>query len=376
MRIQFISNYSKLYGANKVLLLILEYFNSNGYKVSVLLPSKGEMSTALEKLNITYTIIPFFSSFLYVKKSLKFLSLPILFLLDCIIFPLILIKINKFKPDLIYSNTSAENIGILVAKFLNVKHISHIHEFMLLDHGAHFIFGNKAKKKYIDKSNGVIYVTNCVANYVNLGQPLTHSKIVIYNGLKNNNWALEEKTLSEQINFGIVGILNPGKGQDIAIKYFKEINTKYPDSKLHLYGDKNGKYKKSLINLVKILNLQENVIFHGFINDVSKIYKEIDILLMFSKSEGFGLVTVEAMLNGVPVLGYNNAGTSEIIENNVTGILFNDYQTFNKGFSLLLDKNYYNEIRKNAYKNAKLKYDVTIFCKKIEHFVNNIYKEN
>lgn len=374
MKIQFISNYSQLYGANKVLLLIVNHFNSIGYEVSVLLPSKGGMSEALEDLKIPYTIIPYFSSFLYVKKSLKFLLLPILLMINCVVFPIIYTKIKKFNPNLIYSNTSAENIGILVSKLLKKKHISHIHEFMLLDHGAYFLAGIEAKQKYIDKSNGIIYVTKCVADYVNLGQPLSPNKTIIYNGITSSDLLLKNKILTSQINFGIVGILDSGKGQDKAIEYFNKIVKIYTNSRLHIFGDKNGKYKDMLINLVKSLNLEDKVIFHGFVKNTSEIYNQIDILFMFSRSEGFGLVTVEAMLHGIPVIGYNNAGTAEIIENNVTGYLFDNYPTFINNLNLLLNENNYNRIRSTAYRVAKEKYDVNTFCNKIEQFVCNIYQ--
>lgn len=376
MKIQFISNYSHLYGANKVLLTIVEHFNSTGNEVSVLLPSRGGMCEELDKLKISYTVIPYFSSFLYIKKSLKYISLPFLWVLNIIVFPKLLSKIRSFKPDVIYSNTTAENLGIIAAKMLNIKHISHVHEFMSLDHRAYFVGDRAAKKKYIDKSDGVIYVTNCVANYVNLNQSLSPNKKVIYNGVNSPDMVFENKILTEQLNFGVVGILDPGKGQHQAIEYFKDVIKVYPKAKLHIFGDKSGGYKDFIMKLVKTLALEDNVIFHGFVNNSLEIYSQIDILLMFSKSEGFGLVTVEAMLYGVPVVGFDNAGTAELIDDKVTGYLFQDKMSFDKCISSVLVNSNYNLIRKNALNVAKDKFNVSLYGERIEKFVKEIYLSN
>ena len=61
---------------------------------------------------------------------------------------------------MIYSNTSAENIGIFIAKILAVKHVWHIREFMSLDHNAYFIFGRNMKSRLINMSDKSIYVSN------------------------------------------------------------------------------------------------------------------------------------------------------------------------------------------------------------------------
>lgn len=370
MKIQFISNYSQLYGANRVLLSILDYFHSNGYEISVILPSKGEMSEELEKKKIPFVVTTFFPSFLYLKFSFKYVLLPFLTLLNVIKFSKITSIIKKFNPDIIYSNTSAENIGILVAKKLNKKHISHIHEFMSLDHGAFFWAGKKAKKKYINQSDGIIFVSKSVAKYVMIGEPLSPKHIVIYNGITSPEYRLLEKELPIEINFGIVGILAPGKGQHLAFKYFKEILSLYPNARLHVFGDKSGAYKEGLIRLVQELNLKDKIIFHGFERNTNKIFEQLDALLMFSRSEGFGIVTVEAMLRGVPVIGFDNAGTSELITHQNTGLLFQDYNSFKQSVDYLFySKENYNTIRSNAFENASIRFNELNYCKNIEKFI-------
>ncbi len=369
-KIQFILHYSDLYGANRIILPLLCHLRDKGYKVFVLLPTKGDMLEELIKNNIECKVIYFYAQLLLFKKSIKFIAYPLLILINIFQAPHIYKYIKANKPDIIYSNTAAENIGSIMSKLLKVPHILHIHELVSLDHGIAFIGGNLTRRKYIQLSDKVIYVSKVVAeSFVGKGiLPKNHR--VIYNGLPKVS-ELKDKCLDLQnLNFGIVGILSSGKRQHIAIEYFKKVTIQYPKAKLHIYGDTYGKYKKILYQLVDNLNLKDNVIFHGFIKDQNEIYNVIDILLTFSISEGFGLVTVEAMLRGIPIIGYDNSATSEIIEHKKSGYLFHDQKDFGLGVEYILDSQHYTVIRLEAYNRANKLFNDKIYCTNIEKFIN------
>jgi len=374
MRIQFISTYSQLYGANRSLLSLIEFFHHEGYSVNVLLPSNGTMATKLKEEGIPFQVIPYYAAFLYITPIFKHVLVPFLGFLNLFVFPIIVYKIKKFNPDLIYSNSSAENLGIFVSKILKKKHIAHIREFMFLDYNSSFIFGKKAKQKFINLSDGSIYVSKAVLMSIHGDKGKDSKYKVIYNGINITINDLPNKVLNKnEIIFGIVGILDPAKGQDIAIEYFKRLLYIYPEAKLHIYGDKAGNYKNKIIKLVSSLNLTKSVKFCGFVNNQDVIYKNIDILLMFSKSEGFGRVTIEAALNGIPVIGFDNAGTSELIKDKQTGCLFTDYTSFLEAVNyLVLDDNHFEDIRINSFKNAKDVYSIKTYCENVKEFIHNI----
>lgn len=370
MKIQFISNYSHLYGANRVLLTMLEYFSVNGYDISVLLPSNGPMSEELKKRNIPFKVSFFFSSFLYFKFSVKYLIFPVLLLINLFKFFKIVSIVKEFNPDIIYSNTSAENFGLLISRVLNKPHISHIHEFMQPDHGAYFIGGNRLKLKYINKSDGVVFVSNAVADYVMGGEIQSEKHMVIHNGISRSITHISPKNISKEINLGIVGILSEGKNQHLAIEYFASLLSVYPTASLHVFGDKGGRYKSKLFKLCRQLNIEDKVIFHGFVKNTDMIFSQFDVMLMFSKSEGFGIVTIEAMLRGVPVVGFNMAGTKELIVDRETGCLFDSLDSFKDSIDYLLSSEaIYEKIRLNAFNNALLQFNELDFCKRIDAFI-------
>lgn len=373
MRILFISNYSDLYGANRSMLTVIEYLKNKGNQVKLILPKDGGIIKELKEKQIDYTVVKMFTQLYYYKPQLKYLALPLLDTLTFLKLGKLISLAKDFNPDLIYSNTSAEMVGIKIAKRLGVKHISHIREFMDLDHGAKYLFGNKAKKKYINQSDGVIYVSKAVANHVNQGEPLQDWQKVIYNGVASDNNPFKNHALKDDINFGIVGIFDPEKGQDLAIKYFADVVKVFPKFRLHIWGDKECGYKKLLYTLVNDLGLNDSVVFHGFEKKAAIIYGDMDVLLMCSRCEGFGRVTVEAMQRGIPVMGYNAGGTTELVQDGFNGYLFSDKKEFLDKLALMLQtEEHFNELRKNAYVSARDNYSVEKYCSNVESFVNII----
>lgn len=375
MRILFISNYSQLYGANRSMLSVIEHLKNVGNDVILILPEKGEICTELNKKGIVYHVETMFTQLFYYKPLLKYFALPLLNLQTLMKIPRLVKFAKEFAPDLIYSNTSAEMVGIKVARRLGVKHISHIREFMDLDHGARFLFGPEAKKRYINQSDGVIYVSKAVANHVNLGESLRAWQKVIYNGVQYCDALFVEHKIVDTINLGVVGIFDPEKGQDMAIDYFRGVIEIYPFAKLHFWGDKDGAYKKKLFNMVSSFGLENKVVFHGFEKRVDRIYSEMDILLMCSHCEGFGRVTVEAMQRGIPVLGFNRGGTTELIEDGFNGYLFSDEDEFKRKMQILLQsEEHFNKIRRNAFEDSRKKYSVETYCRNVEEFINSIIR--
>lgn len=376
MRVLFIAHNGQLYGANQVLLTLMKGLIGKGHDVSILLPTKKGLAEILKKEDVNHIVIPCFPQFMYIKLIPKYLIYPLLVILNIIVFPYIVYKINKFRPDIIYSNTSAENIGVWVAKILRIKHISHVHEFMSLDHKALFLGTKKCKENYLKKSDAVIFVSSPVMKYI---FPFVSEQMnypVIPNGLKIPNINIKDKCPTESLNFGVIGVFSPGKRQHMAIEYFNDIILSYyPQAKLHLIGDKKGSYKRNLLEMVERQDLKDNVIFHGFIQDTDEIYNEIDILLVFSEAEAFGLVTIEAMLRGVPVIGYDSAGTAELITNRETGYLFFDKKSFSTSLFELLSNDNYNNIRERALLYARSKFSKETYCNNIEKFLIKIINE-
>lgn len=373
MRILFITNFYQLYGANRSLLSIIEKCNNSGDDVCLFLPRKGVFSEELERMGIKYKVIPYFSQLFYYRKSVRYLAVPFLDLWTFFILPYIIFKAKKFKPDLIYSNTAAENIGVMVAHMIGVKHILHVREFMDLDHRLYFFGGRKVKKRYICKSDAVLYVSQSVAYHTLMTKNMPINHKVIYNGVSIPKMEFKVRCVPESINFGIVGLLDESKGQDMAIRYFEKIKNDYPNSKLHVWGDKSGSFKKKLYELIEELHLQEHVIMHGFEKNTNSIYNNMHALLMCSKAEGFGRVTVEAMMRCIPVLGYNSGGTAEIVIHGFNGYVFNTEEEFiNNVHEMFSSDEKYNALCLNAFTDSHKRFSEELYTNNVKGFIDDV----
>jgi glycosyltransferase involved in cell wall biosynthesis len=120
---------------------------------------------------------------------------------------------------------------------------------------------------------------------------------------------------------GIVGRLAAQKGHIVLLDAMKEVVTKNPDVILVIIGD--GPDRDSLKLKAQSLGIEKSILWFGKMmpEEVFKLYSIMDVFVMPSLYEGFGLAAAEAMAAGLPVVGTRVDGLSEIIEDGVTGYL-------------------------------------------------------
>lgn len=102
------------------------------------------------------------------------------------------------------------------------------------------------------------------------------------------------------------------------VQAFKQIANQIP-AKLLLVGD--GPEMSKVTKLVDELQLRQKVLFLGKQENLEELYSLSDLMLLLSEKESFGLVALEAMACGVPVIGTNVGGIPEVIVPNETGYI-------------------------------------------------------
>lgn len=124
---------------------------------------------------------------------------------------------------------------------------------------------------------------------------------------------------------GVVGRLEPEKCQETLIKAGAILHKSGRPVHLLIVGDetlheKSG-YAHFLKNLARESNLADSTHFRPAMSNVADVYAALDIFTLTSKSETYGMVTIEAMSSGLPVIGTRHGGTREIIDHGVNGLL-------------------------------------------------------
>lgn len=124
---------------------------------------------------------------------------------------------------------------------------------------------------------------------------------------------------------GLIGRLDPKKGQDIAIQAVAALHRSGLRPHLLLVGDQSfeegDQYTREIHNRVDQLSLKDYVHFFPHQGDVEWAYAALDVFVLASKSECYGMVTVEALVSGLPVIGTNDGGTISLIEPGRNGFL-------------------------------------------------------
>lgn len=118
-----------------------------------------------------------------------------------------------------------------------------------------------------------------------------------------------------------VGRIVKYKGIQYIIKCLLIIKKEIPNIKFSIVG--TGPYKSKLQELIKVLDLEDNVFFHGYVSETKKIelLSEAHLLIMTSIKEGWATPVIEANACGTISIGFDVPGTRETIINRETGFL-------------------------------------------------------
>ena len=179
--------------------------------------------------------------------------------------------------------------------------------------------------KLINKwSDQVIVVSDAVHQSIKtmVGKPIQ----LVYDFVPLEEKYLVSKEETQIVKFVFPASYTLGKGQNFALKAFAQVHRIHPSAFLSFYGSdtgakKNSTFKNQLIQESERLGIRAAVSFEGATNDIEKVMKQADVVLMFSESESFSLVCYEALFYGTPVIASDCGGPRELIDNNVSGIL-------------------------------------------------------
>ncbi|MFP5225623.1 MAG: glycosyltransferase family 4 protein [Actinomycetota bacterium] len=146
---------------------------------------------------------------------------------------------------------------------------------------------------------------------------------VIHPGVRTGDVSIDRAAARSSLGYGdgpvigSVGRLQPWKGQHLLIDAMPEICSRHLEARLVVIGDALGgfsaEYPGQLRERASRLGVTSQVDFLGHREDVHSLLPAFDVFVTPSIAEPFGIVTVEAMAAGVPVIGTDSGGTPEIL---------------------------------------------------------------
>ena len=200
----------------------------------------------------------------------------------------------------------------------------------------------------------------------------------IYNNLPDYiQIATIPKQFRQSMIIGVVSRLERIKGMDLVVPAFHLIHEKYTDTRLLIVGD--GSLRSQMKQQAQELGLSNVVDFVGRQPQemLQSYYDKIDILLMPSRSEGFGLTAIEGMARGCVVVVADVGGLPEVISDGETGLLHKVGQPediANKLLSLLESTDLVSGMSSKANARARI-YSTERYNELIDSLYSKIKKE-
>lgn len=360
------SNYRN--GSTKSLLNMIHSLNGIVRPI-VIFPSEGSTVEWFRSLGIESHVIPFLIT-ASDGKSVRFWKIRMRFeemRLYSKTFSLTKHFLKDKKVDIIHTNVSVIQFGFDLAKATGIPHVWHLREFIDKDFNLKPMRGFRKLRKDINKSDLTISITNAVRDHFH--KHISINNLQIFNAILRIPYA--HVVYNKKKYFLFVGRLDDAKGVFDAIEAFSIFHKNHTDFKLKLVGSHTSENLSKINNLISKFEIEKCVEIQTFTNDLDSLYSNATALLMCSRMEALGRVTVEAMDHGCPVIGRNSGGTSEIITHGVNGLLFDTIEDCVKQMEYVLDS----EISKRLIEGGKkrsLDFTEDVYRKKIIKAYRNL----
>lgn len=174
------------------------------------------------------------------------------------------------------------------------------------------------------------------------------------------------------ILIGLAGRFDPQKGQLLLLEAIQQLHRN--DVGIVLLGapthGEGEQYHASMLKLIAAAGLEDRVFVRPFRNDIGVFYKAIDAFVMASKAETFGMVTIESMACGTPVIGSNAGGTPELLQFGKLGYLFEPLSPGDLARALETFLQESGRFSANTLQNAMELFDHQRVCEAIENHFN------
>lgn len=267
----------------------------------------------------------------------------------------------SLRPDVVHVQYMAPGaIPIILLKLMGQKSI------VATAHTNADVYGTKAMKLLKFLQSHVLRTFTCITlkaekNFFgscSLFDPSirripAHAHYTIYNALPGYIQITDKKReIKDIVTIGVVSRLEHIKGMDLVVPAFAKVYEKNKNIRLQVVGD--GSLRQQMEDDANRFHLGKIIEFAGMQQqrDLQSYYDKIDVLLMPSRSEGFGLTAIEGMARSCVLVASNTGGLPEVVREGYVGLLHqpesvNDLA--NKICSLIENPKHFEQMRSHLY---------------------------
>lgn len=350
---------SEIGGAQKVFLDILSEFENQKLNFIIFLP-KGPLVNYLKKKKYNYQVISFFSikSWYHIYKVLK----------DDQVF---IINTHLTNCSFLFSLINLLHRRLICASF----HNQIIHDKLSSIQKLFYPYLYFILSKLVD---GIIVNSNYNKKHFKEIAKISSNIIkVIPNGINQNHFPLQKKlvkNVSDKYRIGYFGRLSSEKGVQCLLDSI--LLLKQYKIECIIVGE--GPLRKDLAEFIKMNQLDEKVSILGFKQDVASYMQTVDLVVVPSINEAFGITILEAFALGKLVIASNVGAIPELVVDNDTGFLFpvnNSKILSNKILCAMENPDLCSIISNNAYQFYRGNYTIETMCSSIFSHFDFLYQK-
>lgn len=241
--------------------------------------------------------------------------------------------IHKVDPDIIYAHSTKAGALARLANISIHKKIIYNPHGWAFNEEANSILGKIKISlfKNIERieslfTDNIVCISNferdtAIANHITDPRKLR----IIYSGIdldQNHCSKIDRKKLGipeDAFLVGMVARITETKAPDIFIRAAKKIKQKIPNAYFLLIGD--GDLRKQAESLIKNERLEKCFLITGWVDNTSDYMNILNIGVLLSRWEGLGLVLLEYMRAGIPIIATNVGGIPDVIQDKKSGLL-------------------------------------------------------
>lgn len=248
--------------------------------------------------------------------------------------------LRRLDPDILHSHTPRDYyLAATASSGLPVSNVGTRHQL-------HPINAPRVKRPFLRRFEAMIAVSEAVRDGLICSGLEARRLVTVPNGVREPGREGPPELLREELGLsevagplvGCVGRLCPTKGLDVLLWAASMLRGRWPGLQLVIIGGDAGgsSYAAKLKDLAR--NLRLSVRFCGYRRQAARFMRAFDMLVVPSRAEPFGLVTVEALARGVPVVATRSGGSREIVRDGQEGLLVppDDPEALAAAISLLL----------------------------------------
>jgi glycosyltransferase involved in cell wall biosynthesis len=327
-RILCINHTGMVSGAEKVLINILRGLDRARYEPYVLCPAQGELAAAIHAEGVEWFPLPTMNARFSRRPDRVLQSMASLFKTVAAMRK----QIGVLNPDLIHANSVRAGIAASLAAMGTGKTVIwHVHDTL----PKHSVSAAIRAFAFLNRSVRIIAVSQSTANSFSGTLPFNDRVRTIHNGTDLHRFPLKQPGRSafrksigisdQQFLVCAVGQICRRKGLLELVNAFKEIHTQAPDMHLAIVGKVVFRHEDTYLDALRAAAAEPEIAhrlhFTGELGDVSPVLQAADLLMLNSSDEPFGLVLIEAMASGTPVLATRVGGVPEIVTDQENGWL-------------------------------------------------------